>query len=144
MELLVMRHGSAEESTDDFNRRLTQQGRDEVLAASRLISRHHYRPEVIYSSPLLRARQTAGIVAEQFSLDVVECDSIVPEGDCREVCEWLGQQGSGKILIVSHQPFVSLFVRYLTGEQRYMDTASLSMIHLDEGTWQRGRLEWVE
>ena len=83
MELLVMRHGDAEDSKDDFHRRLTSLGRDEAKDAALAISSRGLAPEVIYASPLKRAQETAGIVAEHLRMDVVECDSITPSGSCQ-------------------------------------------------------------
>ena len=143
MELLVMRHGSAEESRDDFNRQLTKQGKIDVLDATKAISASGFIPEVIYASPLTRARQTAGIVAEQLRLDVIECDSIVPSADSKTVSGILDKLDTDRVLIVSHQPFVSMFIDYLTGEQIYMTTAGLGMIHLDLIGPGCGDLHWT-
>lgn len=68
--LILIRHG---ESVANFERRFTRDD-DEPLtetgieqarqAGRRLCARFH--PVVVYSSPLLRARQTAGLIAEAF------------------------------------------------------------------------------
>ncbi len=115
MELLVMRHGDAEDSKDDFHRRLTSLGRDEAKDAALAISSRGLAPEVIYASPLKRAQETAGIVAEHLRMDVVECDSITPSGSCQHVCDLLSKAKAERPLIVSHQPFVSLMIHFLDG-----------------------------
>lgn len=159
MELLVMRHGSAEDSRDDFGRRLTTRGIEEVHLAAKSISQHEFDPDIIFASPFIRAQQTAEIVAIHLATDVVECDRIVPSGDCEKVCDLLDQlryskdvsskdglskDSVPKVLIVSHQPFVSLFIQYLTGEQIFMNTASLSMIRVESFHPGCGTLLWTE
>ncbi len=144
MELLIMRHGSAEESRDDFHRRLTSHGRDQAREAGLAISTRGFAPEVIYASPLTRAQETAGIVAKQLGREVVECDSIVPSGDCQIVSEFLDNLEVERVLMVSHQPFVSMFVHFLTGEQIFMNTAALCMIRFDHIGPDCGELIWAQ
>jgi phosphohistidine phosphatase len=67
--LVFLRHGIAVDSEAfagvDFARPLTEQGRKKVeLIASHALA--HYAPDVIVSSDILRAVQTADIVAKQF------------------------------------------------------------------------------
>ena len=144
MELLVMRHGNAEDSKDDFHRRLTSLGRVEASKAALAIADRGFEPEIIYASPLKRAQETAGIVAEHLRMDVVECDSITPSGSCQRVCELLGQAKVERPLIVSHQPFVSMMIHFLTGEQIFMNTAALCMVRLDVVGRDCGELIWTQ
>lgn len=144
MELLIMRHGDAEDSKDDFHRRLTSLGRDEARDAALVIADRDFKPEVIYASPLKRAQETAGIVAEHLRMDVVECDSITPSGSCQHVCELLSKAKAERPLIVSHQPFVSLMIHFLTGEQIFMNTGALCMVRIDVFGRDLGELIWTE
>ena len=144
-----MRHGSAKDSRDDFSRRLTARGVEEVHTAAKSISQQKFDPDIIFASPFPRAQETARIVAIHLSIGVVECDRIVPSGDCQEVCGLLEEynnsiDGTSKVLIVSHQPFVSLFIQYLTGAQIFMNTASLSMIQVESFYPGCGTLLWTE
>ena len=144
MELLVMRHGDAEDSKDDFHRRLTSLGRDEARDAALAIADRGFEPEVIYASPLKRAQETAGIVGEHLRMDVVECDSITPSGSCQHVCELLSKAKAERPLIVSHQPFVSLMIHFLTGEQIFMNTGALCMVRIDVFGRHLGELIWTQ
>ncbi|MFT4713170.1 MAG: phosphohistidine phosphatase [Candidatus Azotimanducaceae bacterium] len=144
MELLLMRHGSAQESRNDFSRRLTAHGMEEVHLAAKSISRHEFVPDILFASPLTRAQQTAEIVSSHLVISAVECDRIVPAGDCKQVCDFLDGCEAKKVLLVSHQPFVSLFIQYLTGEQIFMNTASLSMIRVETLCPGGGALLWTE
>lgn len=144
MELLVMRHGDAEDSKDDFHRRLTSLGRNETRDAALAIASRGFVPEVIYASPLKRAQETAGIVAEHLRMDVVKCDSITPSGSCQHVCDLLGKAKVERPLIISHQPFVSLMIHFLTGEQIFMNTGEFCMIRIDVFGRDLGELIWTQ
>ncbi|WP_067517798.1 SixA phosphatase family protein [Endozoicomonas ascidiicola] len=108
MQLIIMRHGEASwSSTSDRARVLTEVGRNEVL--STVTAMVDIPVTRIISSPYDRARETAGIAANQFGCDVETLDALVPEGNPRDIVERLPD--SGVVLLASHMPVVS----YLTG-----------------------------
>ncbi|MEV4106397.1 bifunctional RNase H/acid phosphatase [Nonomuraea sp. NPDC049695] len=83
--LLLLRHGETELSLERrFSGRgeveLTPNGLAQAAAAAERLSREPYRPDVIVSSPLKRARQTAEAVAQRTGLDV-EVDEDLRELD---------------------------------------------------------------
>lgn len=62
MELVLLRHGKAEphgHPAGDAARALVAKGRAQAVAAARLLKRAGLLPEIVLTSPLLRARQTA-------------------------------------------------------------------------------------
>jgi phosphohistidine phosphatase len=65
MLLYLLRHAEAESvAAGDFERVLTPKGREQAARAGRFCRQNHLRPEVLLSSPVTRARQTADIVAK--------------------------------------------------------------------------------
>lgn len=67
MKLYVIRHGVAEErapSGDDGARRLTERGREKMRAAARGMGALGIQLDVLLTSPMARAAETAAIVAE--------------------------------------------------------------------------------
>ncbi|MFI7633345.1 bifunctional RNase H/acid phosphatase [Nonomuraea sp. NPDC049400] len=83
--LLLLRHGETELSLERrFSGRgdaeLTANGLAQAAAAAERLSREPYRPDVIISSPLKRARQTAEAVAQRTGLDI-EVDEDLRELD---------------------------------------------------------------
>lgn len=125
MELFLMRHGVAEPPErygDDGQRPLTEQGRRDqrrvVQALFPLLDPLHH----LLSSPLLRARQTADIVADtlQFGGQIEETSILA--GDCTvgAVLDLLqGHARTARILCVGHQPHMSrLAAVFLDGEGR--------------------------
>src|SRR6202030_4649732 len=71
MDLYFLRHGEADwpdwEKSDD-ERPLTKRGKKEMHEVAAFLKRLKVCPDVIVTSPLPRASQTAGIVAEHLKL----------------------------------------------------------------------------
>ena len=66
-ELLLLRHGIAEErgeGLDDAQRALTPEGRERAARVIQRLVECDLRCDVVLSSPLVRARQTAELVRE--------------------------------------------------------------------------------
>lgn len=108
--------------------------------------------DLILSSPLLRARQTADIVAEKLKL--VEqrklSSHLAPEGDPRDLIRDLKRLhlGSKKVLLVGHEPYLSNLVATLLAGQPIIDInlkkGGLCLLRID--SLQNGRcatLEWL-
>ena len=73
MELLLLRHGDAADRLTggyarDEDRPLTDAGRAEARVAARALARLGAVPELLLTSPLVRAAQTAAVVAETLEL----------------------------------------------------------------------------
>jgi len=73
--LVLIRHGESEGNRDRLFTHtpevpLTDAGRAQVRAAAEWVAAARYRPVAIVSSPFLRARQTAAILAERLALAV--------------------------------------------------------------------------
>ncbi len=81
MQLLIMRHGEAGWHSLDQERTLTETGRYQVAECAAQIAASPWRPVRIWSSPYIRARQTAAIVSEILNCPVEEKPFITPEDD---------------------------------------------------------------
>ncbi|MBZ9783515.1 phosphohistidine phosphatase SixA [Pseudomonas sp. REP124] len=114
MKLWVLRHGEAEphgSQSHDSQRALTEHGREEVLrSAARLMGQP---VTAIYSSPYLRAQQTAQLVREAlgFEPEIRTVDWLTPESDPDKVAEQL--VAVSNVLLVSHNPLVGNLLSYL-------------------------------
>ena len=82
MRLYLMRHGPAGNSEtwqgDDRLRPLTGKGQQKVRAAAEGLKQLDPGVDLLITSPLVRARQTAEIVAKALHLDVEEQESLAP------------------------------------------------------------------
>lgn len=123
MELFLMRHGVAETSgryADDAQRPLTEQGqRDHRRVAQRLLPLLDPLDHLL-SSPLLRAQQTAAIMAEslQFGGHIEETSILAEDCTVDAVLDLLqGYAPTARMLCVGHQPHMSrLAAVFLDGE----------------------------
>src|SRR5438093_12133138 len=85
-ELYLVRHGLAEERgelwPDDSKRPLTEKGMSRMRKATRGLARLGVSLDVVLTSPLVRARQTAEIVAGGFNPRpaLVNRESLAPDG----------------------------------------------------------------
>ena len=109
-----MRHGIAEmrsiASVPDEDRALTAEGREMMRRVSLGMARAGYMPEIILSSPVLRARETAEILCENFdpgvSIDTLHhlapgCDA---ETLFRQIIKYIRRNRS--LMLVGHQPLL--------------------------------------
>jgi phosphohistidine phosphatase len=123
MELYFLRHGKAADvgeqgACDDFSRALTDHGITEMEAEAKALDRLDVRPDLILTSPLVRAKQTAQIVAKRLGLkkDLVETDLLAPGCDLKQLRKLLGAYDSyHKIMLVGHEPDFSSMVGELIG-----------------------------
>src|SRR2546427_6444673 len=109
MKLYIMRHGPAEDdapSGRDADRALTPPGRDKTRSVARALASENEAPLAIVSSPLVRALQTAEIVAA-----VTEMPGAVevrrepaPGGDARAPPAEGLRAGRKRIMLVGHRP----------------------------------------
>ena len=122
MDLFVLRHGKAGQSSDspdDSSRALTNDGRSEIRNVARWIRSKKIRFDVIATSPLTRANQTAEIVArtlgEKKRLEV--WDDLAPGGDPDSICYHAAQYGGdATALIIGHEPALSMLIgRIISG-----------------------------
>src|SRR5689334_2900287 len=98
MELYFLRHGIAAdtgpEDSGDAGRPLTEEGIDKLKEAARGLRRLGVRPDVLLSSPLVRARQTAEIVRKAFGIESRLVDALAPGCDITRLRDLLGEYRS--------------------------------------------------
>ena len=144
MNLLLMRHGDAVMSYPDADRPLSLLGVEEVMAKGASLLDANVQVSHIIASPLSRAQETAGLMATRLGYQpAILCwDSLSPAGDMGQVLALLATSNFATPLLVTHQPFVSEFIDYLTGEAVMMGTASIVAITLDVFSPQASELKW--
>lgn len=164
-----MRHGPAEDSSPtgrDGDRALTPDGRERTRAVARSLLAENEAPFTIVSSPLVRALQTAEIVAAVTDVEkrvreakpaggapgAVEIRrEMAPGGDTLGLVLELLRAGRKRVMVVGHEPDLSTLVSRLAG--RYPEQGMLkSMVvglKLDTGPKEgdlarRPASSWVE
>jgi phosphohistidine phosphatase SixA len=121
VELWLLRHAHAGDPAkwqgDDAARPLSAKGRAQAEQLARFMVDHALRPDVIVSSPKLRATQTAEAVARVFALDIRNDDRLIGPLDLAAVDAILGGAGgqARRTMLVGHDPDFSRLVSELTG-----------------------------
>ncbi|MBX3224521.1 MAG: histidine phosphatase family protein [Labilithrix sp.] len=131
MKLYVMRHGPAEDNSPtgrDGDRALTPEGRERTRAVARALLAEGEVPLTIVASPLVRALQTAEIVAAVTDLErrvreakdaggasgAVEIRrEMAPGGDALGLVLELARSGRKRAMVVGHEPDLSMLVSRL-------------------------------
>ena len=117
----IMRHGPAEDeshSGNDFDRALTASGRERVLRVAQELVARGEAPRVILASPLVRALQTAELVAQvcRPAEPVRVRREIAPGGDVRGLLFEVIRSGQPRVMLVGHEPSVSDLVAGVLAE----------------------------
>lgn len=120
MKLYVMRHSVAEDHSvdgSDAARALTSTGRDRAREVTAALVGFGEAPRVIVSSPLVRARQTAEIVHAHGKLEIpLEINAaMAPGGDALTMVLEAARAGRKRLMVVGHEPDVSMLVSRLVG-----------------------------
>jgi phosphohistidine phosphatase len=118
MVAYFLRHADAEPRiTSDHERKLTPKGLEQSEKVGRFMVRCGLLPEIILTSPVVRARQTARIVAEKLDdAEVSEVDWLAC-GMSAETClmELKARQGTASVLLVGHEPDFSETIATILG-----------------------------
>lgn len=157
MNLYVMRHGLAVEPgsaeyAKDSDRPLTPKGERKLWKIAGALEEMEVSFDWILSSPYLRARQTAQIVAEGLGLvkKLHISETLAPAGSARKLIETINQRETRPedVLVVGHEPYLSELISLLvSGEQPIVVTmkkgsvCKLSTELLEYG--QCASLEWL-
>jgi len=161
MLLTLLRHGAAMELKDlppgpdgrlpvDDERPLTDRGRRRLKKAARGLRRLRVRPDRILHSGLVRAKETAEVVAEGLEIEVpsfVEVAALLPDAEPAELFSLLPTLGVEEVLCVGHAPNLDrVLAAVCNAEGRVISAlgkAGAARLELPEPGAASGRLVWV-
>ena len=117
MKLYFLRHADALEGADDAARPLSPHGRKEAFEVGRFLKRAGIEFEAAYSSPLVRAKETAEIVLDICgSAKLHVTAELLNETSEAKFDEWLkGIPDANHVCLVGHAPSLAERVRQLLG-----------------------------
>jgi phosphohistidine phosphatase len=147
MELFFFRHGDAEPpgaTATDAERQLTQTGRDDTRLVSATLQRVGVAFDQLFSSPLIRARQTSEILAAAFGLQVQVVEDLNSGAELGGIQRLLSQHPGQRTLLVGHEPDLSRMVARLIGGGRIrMGTSAVACVQMDRIEPGAARLMWL-
>jgi phosphohistidine phosphatase len=149
--LYFLRHGKAVARSawtgEDGLRPLTPDGEQTMRREAQALAGLDLAPDVIVTSPLVRARQTADIVAGALGLgDGVVDDKRLAHGfDARALSRIVAaHDDASRLMLVGHEPEFSLVIGELIGGGALvLKKGGIARIDLAPGTAKRGELVWL-
>ena len=150
-ELYLVRHGQAEERgeawPDDSKRPLTTEGKASMRKEARGLVRLEVVFDLILTSPFVRARQTADIIAESYNdrPPLVTIDSLTPNGTFQSVLADLEKHARrSRVAIVGHEPGIGELAARLAGARYPIEFKKGAVCRIDVKTFPAGpgKLRW--
>lgn len=146
--LILMRHGHAPSVTEagvpnDAARPISNEGRADARRAAERVKARGHAPALVLHSPLLRARQTAEIVAKTLGVPAETLQALDNTLPAEEVAAALEKRGAkvAEVLAVGHQPQIgelaALLGRQLV-EFRPAGTAAVALEPRPALLWSAG------
>ena len=144
MRLFILRHGIAEDAggtIGEYDRALTEEGRVQLQQITQAMQRLGIKPDIVLTSPLVRARQTADIVASALGSTVESADELQPGCTLDSVQRLLRRYAHETIMIVGHEPDLSsLAARLINADERGIVLKKAGLIRIEiDGRPQAGR-----
>ena len=117
MTIGFLRHAEAEDGHGpDFERRLTAKGWEQASKVGNFCLRNGLRPDVIMTSPVVRARQTAEIVAAATGCELIKADWLACGMEPADLLKALATcSHKNFVLLVGHEPDFSEAIGCLIG-----------------------------
>jgi phosphohistidine phosphatase len=121
MKLYLVRHAIAEDVgtadyEDDSLRPLTEKGRDKMKKIASALNDLGIEPDLIVSSPYVRASQTASILAKvlKYREEIAVSNSLVPMGQPNDMIGEINEKYSvDELMLVGHEPSLSTLASVL-------------------------------
>ena len=137
-EVYLIRHGVAEERgdawPDDTKRPLTDDGMDRLRKEARGLARLGVVVDVMLTSPLVRTRQTAEIVASELDPrpSIVNAESLAPGGTFQSVVVDLEKHSKkSRIALVGHEPSIGELAARLIGSRHPIEFKKGAVCRID-------------
>jgi phosphohistidine phosphatase len=128
--LWLLRHGEAvpHGSKPDFERELTEKGERQARIAGLALARAGVAFDACYTSPKVRARDTARLAVAELGVQAIEDQAIADDFD-RHDLTFLDAH-DGHVLVVGHEPDFSQLVHDLTGARVDFKKGGLAAVEL--------------
>ena len=156
VDLYVLRHGEAGKrlaaGSKDSERALTVAGAKEVEKIADALARLGIKLDLVATSPLARARQTADMVAKKLKIkkdSLQEWDELKPEGSRLKLYERLARvKPEASVMVVGHEPYLSSMISELVfdGQKGRIVLKKAGLARVDVISFKpkvKGELRWL-
>ncbi|MCK5391378.1 MAG: histidine phosphatase family protein [Deltaproteobacteria bacterium] len=143
--LILVRHAKSswkDKTLNDIKRPLNKRGNRDAPKMGQYMAKNKIQPEVIFSSPGLRALTTARLLS--LKIDIKPTDIIINEKiytfdseDLLNVIKALKDKYE-KVMIVAHNPAITDLVNYLSGSKiDNVPTCGVAVLKLPINSWKK-------
>lgn len=129
MNLYIIRHAIAADSAEsdsesDSQRPLTDKGRKKMRQIAKALRHLGVEFDLILSSPYVRARETAEVLANVFKMknEILFSDNLIPLGNPQLLIGEINEKHRvDSLALVGHEPYLSTLIGLLTAENAKLD-----------------------
>ncbi len=155
MELYIIRHAEAlalgeRGVTADEDRPLSEGGERQAAQIATGLRRRGVKFDLVLTSPLVRARQTAEALVRPeggLATELQTCEELAPGGRRKKLAKQLLATARNAVAVVGHQPDLGAFAGWLIGDKKTnLDLAKAGVAYLECGDLPRrggGTLIWL-
>ena len=145
MKLCFLRHGEADWpnwTKPDNERPLTERGRKEMKRVAKFLDRLKFVPDVILTSPLPRASQTAEIVGQRLGIELKTEPALAHGFNIERLRRLLAKRDADCVMVVGHEPAFSEVIGELTGGKTKISKAGVALLEINRSCTS-GTLLWL-
>ncbi|MFN0030605.1 MAG: SixA phosphatase family protein [Flavobacteriales bacterium] len=141
-KIYLLRHAKSDWSDPvcaDFDRPLNMRGLRDAPFMAKKLAGNEYSIQLILSSPANRAITTAQFFAEALKIgaSALQIEEKIYDASVKDLIQIICSlsESYSTVLIVGHNPGMSLLAAYLTNSQMDMPTCAIACIELEIETW---------
>lgn len=151
MEIYLIQHGEAYAEDQDPERSLTRSGEDQIRSSGKALKKLGIEVDLIVSSPKMRARQTAEIVAGELGYskeEITVTEALEPLAPAEDAIDYLKRFGEkGKMLLAGHLPSLGRIASNLvsggTDVSIHFEMGGVCRIDVEALPTHKGDLRWI-
>jgi len=150
MEIYLVRHGTAYTKEVDTERHLNKDGLGQCHLSGRALRKLDTKFDLVISSPKVRARQTAEIIAEEVGYpknEIKITETLVPTASPKDTISYLNNfTEKNNIMLAGHLPLLGNLASELLNENTqislYFEAGAVCQIDVDQSIPHAGILRW--
>jgi phosphohistidine phosphatase len=135
-QLWLLRHGEAvpHDSKPDADRELTARGERQSIVAGEALARLGVEFAACYTSPKVRALDTARLACQALNIEPIEDESLADGFSRDDALALLYSHDGGRVLVVGHEPSFSQVVMDFTGGRVDFKKGGIAAVRVEGGT----------
>lgn len=150
MEIYLVRHGAAHTKEDDPERHLNKDGLEQCRFSGGALRQLDIKFDLVISSPKVRARQTAEIIAEEVGYpkdEIKVTETLEPTAYPKDTISYLNSfTDKNRIMLAGHLPLLgNLASKLLSKDSQisfYFEAGAVCQINVDQPFSHTGNFRW--